>query len=51
MRDWLASQAERHYAPDPAYEPSARDRRHRRVLALERWLGWELSKKHYTLVR
>ena len=51
VRDWLATQAEQHYVPDPAYEPSARDRRHRRVLALERWLGWELSKKHYTMVR
>lgn len=51
VRDWLATEAEQHYAPDPAYQPTARDRRHRRVLALERWLGRELSKKHYTLVR
>jgi len=50
-RDWLATQAERHYAPDPAYRPTRRDLKHRRMMALERWFGWELSKKHYTLVR
>jgi hypothetical protein len=51
VRDWLATQAERHYAPDPAYRPTRRDLKHRRMMALERWFGWELSKKHYTLVR
>ena len=51
VRDWLATQAEQHYVPDPDYVPSARERRHLRMLALERWLGRELSKKHYTLVR
>ena len=50
-RDWLATQAERHYAPDPAYRPTRRDLKHRRMMALERWFGWELSKKHYRLVR
>jgi glycosyltransferase involved in cell wall biosynthesis len=51
VRDWLATQAEPHYQPDPAYAPTRRDRKHRRMMMLERWFGWELSKKHYTLVR
>ena len=51
VRDWLATQAERHYTPDPAYAPTRRDRKHRRMMTLERWFGWELSKKHYSLVR
>ena len=45
------TQAEQHYQPDPAYAPTRRDRKHRRMMMLERWFGWELSKKHYTLVR
>ena len=51
VRDWLSSEAEQRYEPDPAYVPTRRDLKHRRVLALERLFGWELSKKHYTLVR
>ncbi len=51
VREWLATQAEQHYEPDPAYAPTRRDRKHRRMMTLERWFGWELSKKHYTLVR
>jgi hypothetical protein len=51
VRDWLANEAERHYAPDPAYMPTARDLRRRRMMALERRFGWDLSKKHYRLLR
>lgn len=51
VREWLATEAERHYAPDPAYRPTRRDLKHRRAMTLERWFGWELSKKHYRLLR
>lgn len=36
---------------NPDYRPSAKQRRHRWMLKLERWFGLELSRKHYKLVR
>jgi len=51
VRDWLAREAETAYIPDPQHAPTRRERRHRKMMLLERWFGWELSKKHYTLVR
>jgi hypothetical protein len=51
VQAWLATEAEQAFAPDPAYRPGARDRRHRLTLALERAFGWDLSKKHFRLVR
>jgi hypothetical protein len=50
MREWLAHEAETSFAPDHGYAPTARDRRHRFAMRLERWLGCELSKKHYKLI-
>ncbi|TSA50938.1 MAG: glycosyltransferase [Nitrosomonadales bacterium] len=49
--DWLAHEAETHFSPDPTYQPSKRERRHRWMMQLERAFGLELSKKHYTLVK
>jgi len=49
--DWLSRHAEQAYAPDPSYGPNRRELRHRQLMRLERWFGWELSKKHYRLVR
>lgn len=51
VRDWLAQEAERTFAPDPAYPPTRKEIKHRRMMALERMFGLELSKKHYRLVR
>ena len=50
MSRWLATEAELHFAPDPDHPPTARERRHRGAMLLERWLGWDLSHKHYRLV-
>lgn len=49
--DWLAKDAEAHFTPDPDYVPTARERKHRRMMKLERLLGLELSKKHYALLK
>ena len=51
VRDWLAQEAERTFVPDPAYPPTRKELKHRRMMALERLFGLELSKKHYRLVR
>lgn len=51
VRDWLAQEAERVFVPDPAYRPTRKELKHRRMMALERMFGLELSKKHYRLVR
>jgi glycosyltransferase involved in cell wall biosynthesis len=52
IQPWLASDAaEHHYTPNPNHVPTARQKRHRRRLALERLLGLDLSKKHFKLVK
>lgn len=50
MQPWLAAEAEQHFAPDPAHQPTPRERKHRHAMRLERWFGLDLSHKHYHLV-
>jgi len=50
MRDWLAQKADYAFEPDISYAPTARDKRHRWGLFLERFLGIDLSRKHFKLV-
>jgi hypothetical protein len=50
MADWLAAEAEHHFAPNPQHVPTRRERKHRASMQLERWFGWDLSRKHYRLV-
>lgn len=38
------------YAADPAHKLTKRERKHRKTVKLEKWLGLELSKKHFHLV-
>ena len=51
VSNWLATAAEASFAPDAAYQPTARELKHRRLMALEKMFGLELSHKHYRLVR
>ena len=51
MQDWLATEAEQHFVPDPAHVLTSRERKHRWSMKVERLLGVDLSHKHYTLVR
>jgi hypothetical protein len=39
------------YTADPSYKLTSKERRHRKMLKLEAFLGLELSKKHYKLVK
>lgn len=50
VRHWLATEAETSFTPDQNHQPTRRDRRHRYLRWLERKLGRDLTKKHYTLV-
>jgi hypothetical protein len=50
MHEWLAREAEQHFAPDPDHQPTRRERKHRHAMRLERWFGLDLSHKHYRLV-
>ena len=50
VRDWLPS-AKGLFLPNPNHRLTQREKKHRLMLKLEGWFGWELSKKHYTLVR
>ena len=50
MRDWLPK-AEGIFEAHPNYKLSAREKKHRIMLKLEKWFGFRFSKKHYRLVR
>ena len=50
VQDWLPV-AEGIFPADPHYQPTAREKKHRRMLWLEKRLGVQFSKKHYRLVR
>ncbi|UUX97505.1 glycosyltransferase [Aquabacterium sp. J223] len=50
VADWLRDHAEADYTPDPSHVPTRRERKHRWSMKLERWLGVDLSRKHYALV-
>jgi hypothetical protein len=49
IQDWLPA-ATGVFQASPGHRLTARERKHRVLLALERWLGWRLQKKHYQLV-
>lgn len=51
VQAWLAENAENTFSADPEYQLSKRERRHRWLMRLEKWLGRDLTKKHFTLVQ
>ncbi len=51
MAAWLSNEAEQDFSPDLSYQPTQREIKHRWAMKLERLLGVELSKKHFTLVK
>ena len=50
VQAWLPA-AEGIFATDPNYQPTARERKHRRMLWLEKNFGLKFSKHHYRLLR
>ena len=50
MRGWLPK-ADGIFQADPNHQLTAREKKHRRMLKLENWLGIRFDKKHYRLVR
>lgn len=50
VQPWLTAEAETHFAPDPRHVLTRRERKHRLAMRVERWLGLDLSRKHYSLV-
>ncbi|MBL0418918.1 glycosyltransferase [Ramlibacter sp. AW1] len=51
IQEWLAREAEHEFALDPDHVLTRRERKHRLSMLLERSFGWDLSHKHYRLVR
>ncbi|MFK5985127.1 MAG: glycosyltransferase [Pseudomonadota bacterium] len=51
VQDWLAQHAQSTFQPDPSYQPTSREKKHRWMMQLEKLFGLELSKKHYRLVK
>jgi hypothetical protein len=50
VQDWLPP-AKGLFQANPGHRLTKREKKHRLMLKLERWLGMEFSKKHYQLVR
>ena len=51
MAHWLAHEAEQGFQPDPNYKLSRKEIRYRWKARIERWLGVDLTQKHFTLLR
>lgn len=51
MKSWLQSHANPSFEFNPDYQPSSRERKHRRLRILERKFGWDFSKRHFKLIR
>jgi hypothetical protein len=50
VKDWLPKD-KGVYQADPTYQPTKKQKKHRFMLKLEKWLNLELSKKHYKLIK
>ena len=50
IRDWLPP-AEGLFPANPNHQLTAREKKHRIMLRLEKWFGVQFRKKHYTLVK
>jgi len=50
VQDWLPA-AEGIFQADPRHQLTARERKHRRMMWLERTFGFLFEKKHYQLVK
>ena len=51
MAAWLDQQSANAFEPDQQHQLTSRERRHRLAMRLEGWLGLDLSRKHFKLVR
>jgi len=49
VQDWLPS-AKGIFQADPNHKLTAREKKHRRMMKLEQWFGFQFGKKHYRLV-
>ncbi len=49
IQDWLPP-ADGLFQADPNHKLTARERKHRLMLRLEKWFGWQFRKKHYEQV-
>jgi hypothetical protein len=47
VEQWLKHEAEHNFNANQDYRLSRRDKKHRISMQLEKWFGWDLSKRHY----
>ena len=50
VKPWLESSAEKRFTIDPNYQLTAREKRHRWLMTLEKAFGLDFSRKHFKLV-
>ena len=50
VKPWLETSAEKELRLDPNYQLTKREKRHRWLMALEKWFGLDFSRKHFKLV-
>jgi hypothetical protein len=49
VQDWLPP-ADRIFQADPNHKLTSREKKHRRMMKLEKWFGFQFNKKHYKLM-
>ncbi|MBU0655716.1 MAG: glycosyltransferase family 2 protein [Gammaproteobacteria bacterium] len=51
VKSWLDNDTETNFQPNPVHKLTSREKKHRWMMKLEKRFGWELSKKHYRLLK
>ncbi len=51
MTDWIREHANPELRLNPEHRLTTRERKHRLNARLERWFGWDRSKRHFSLIR
>ncbi len=51
IADWLREHANPELVLNPDFKPDGRDRKHRLTAKLEKAFGWDLSKRHFKLLK
>ena len=51
IREWLETHANPSFEFNPNHQLTRRERKHRRLMKLEKQFGWDVSKRHFKIIR
>jgi hypothetical protein len=50
MKNWLKEKAEQTFHPDPNYQITRREKRHRWLMFFEKFLNKDFTRKHFKFI-